>query len=131
MTRRAARTKVCWLQSELVSRLAPVRWQTSSHQSPTPAHPAYSAIGRAGNISQSADGRDRVGTNNRRKVRKQKVIKLQETGLEGMSGGWIDYTCVIPDRCDLKKRISLKRVTATEPQIQFVRNKSLSTSATS
>lgn len=64
-------------------------------------HPGYSATGRAENISQRADGRDGYGKKKQsKKSKKQKVIELQETGLEEMSGGWIDHTCVIPDRCD-------------------------------
>lgn len=76
-----------------------MHWQASIHQSQAPIHPRHSGTGRAENISQSADGRDRV---EKEKIKKQKVIELQETGLEGMSGGWIDCTCVILDRCDLK-----------------------------
>lgn len=72
-------------------------WQANIHQSLAAMLPGYSGTGRAESISQSANGRDRV---EKEKIKKQMVIELQETELEGMSGGWIDYTCVIPDRCD-------------------------------
>lgn len=70
-------------------------WQTSIHQLLTAVLPGYGGTARAESISQSADGRDRV---EKEKIKKKKVIELQETELEGLSGGWIDYTYVIPDR---------------------------------